>query len=336
MGHSKWYVCRYDYLRMIINYVCPKWTIWQPLMNACTYTIWPIHPKPMMRCVDIKTPCCCWGSTTEPWSSPHSGGMCPRMTMHGDERSRHNMSHFTATDIPSRLNIPKMDGHPFTIPRQLRGQNWIIIVQDHDWRGNNLSVWNKNNDDRIVSLKPRSVDFWQKMVILQPPNVQTCSTKGHFQTPAYWTWRNDSTITNPHPTNECTNKMFNQGSPSHTGKSLMNKWRHLHNFILNCSTNLTHQPKTNMTQTKRHRKILRDNIYGISRPAIRRLARRGGVKRISGFIYEETRNVLAQFLRNLIQDAVVYTQHANRKTVSAQDIVYALKRQGKTIYGFGV
>ncbi|KAH9019712.1 hypothetical protein EDB84DRAFT_1275685, partial [Lactarius hengduanensis] len=41
---------------------------------------------------------------------------------------------------------------------------------------------------------------------------------------------------------------------------------------------------------KRHRKILRDNIQGMPYPpAIRRLARRGGVKRISGLIYEETR-----------------------------------------------
>lgn len=86
---------------------------------------------------------------------------------------------------------------------------------------------------------------------------------------------------------------------------------------------------------KRHRKILRQSILGISKPAIRRLARRGGVKRISGHIYEETRNVLKQFLKNLIRDAVVYTEHANRKTVCAKDIVYALKRQGKTIYGFG-
>jgi len=31
---------------------------------------------------------------------------------------------------------------------------------------------------------------------------------------------------------------------------------------------------------KRHRKVLRDNIQGITKPAIRRLARRGGVKRI--------------------------------------------------------
>ena len=33
--------------------------------------------------------------------------------------------------------------------------------------------------------------------------------------------------------------------------------------------------------------MLRDNIQGITKPAIRRLARRGGVKRISGLIYEE-------------------------------------------------
>ena len=43
---------------------------------------------------------------------------------------------------------------------------------------------------------------------------------------------------------------------------------------------------------KRHRKVLRDNIQGITKPAIRRLVRRGGVKRISGLIYEETRGVL--------------------------------------------
>src|SRR5688572_32232626 len=49
----------------------------------------------------------------------------------------------------------------------------------------------------------------------------------------------------------------------------------------------------------RSRKILRDNIQGITKPAIRRLARRGGVKRISGLIYEETRGVLKIFLENV-------------------------------------
>lgn len=86
---------------------------------------------------------------------------------------------------------------------------------------------------------------------------------------------------------------------------------------------------------KRHRKVLRDNIQGITKPAIRRLARRGGVKRISGLIYEETRGVLKVFLENVIRDAVTYTEHARRKTVTALDVVYALKRQGRTLYGFG-
>ena len=85
----------------------------------------------------------------------------------------------------------------------------------------------------------------------------------------------------------------------------------------------------------RHRRILRGSIDGITKPAIRRLARRGGVKRISGLIYEETRNVLKLFLENVIRDSLSYTEHARRKTVTAMDVVYALKRQGRTLYGFG-
>merc|ERR1711900_96219 len=83
----------------------------------------------------------------------------------------------------------------------------------------------------------------------------------------------------------------------------------------------------------RHRKILRDNIQGITKPAIRRLARRGGVKRISAMIYDETRGVLKLFLEGVIRDAVTYTEHAKRKTVTSLDVVYALKRQGRTLYG---
>ena len=86
---------------------------------------------------------------------------------------------------------------------------------------------------------------------------------------------------------------------------------------------------------KRVRKISRDNIQGITKPAIRRLARRGGVKRISGMMYEETRSVLKTFLDSVIRDSSTYTEHARRKTVTALDVVYALKRQGKTLYGFG-
>ena len=86
---------------------------------------------------------------------------------------------------------------------------------------------------------------------------------------------------------------------------------------------------------KRHRKPLKDNIQGITKPAIRRLARRGGVKRISGLVYEETRGVLKVFLEHVIRATLCYTEHARRKTVTAMDVCYGLKKMGKTIYGFG-
>ena len=116
--------------------------------------------------------------------------------------------------------------------------------------------------------------------------------------------------------------------------------------MFNVTSNVIHQ-KLNMTEPGiggkglgkgvaiRHHKILRDNIQGISKPAIRRLARRGGVMRISGLIYEETRGVLKVFLENVIRDSITYTEHAKRKTVTAMDVVYALKKQGRTLYGFG-
>merc|ERR1719178_226372 len=85
----------------------------------------------------------------------------------------------------------------------------------------------------------------------------------------------------------------------------------------------------------RLRTFIRDNIQGIAKPAIRRLARRGGVKRISGLIYDETRGVLKVFLENVVRDSVTYTEHARRKTVTALDVVYALKRQGRALYGYG-
>jgi histone H4 len=86
---------------------------------------------------------------------------------------------------------------------------------------------------------------------------------------------------------------------------------------------------------KRHRLVLRDNIQSVTKPAIRRLARRGGVKRLSGLIYEETRATLKEFLQDVVRHAVEFTMHARRKTVTAFDVVFALKRQGRALYGFG-
>jgi histone H4 len=73
-------------------------------------------------------------------------------------------------------------------------------------------------------------------------------------------------------------------------------------------------------------------MLGISKPAIRRLARRGGVKRLSGLVYDETRNSLKLFLDRVLRDTISYMEHARRKTVTTMDVIYALKRQGHTLY----
>ena len=44
--------------------------------------------------------------------------------------------------------------------------------------------------------------------------------------------------------------------------------------------------------------------------------------------------MLKVFLENTIRDAVTYTEHAKRKTCTAADVIYALKRQGHILYGF--
>ncbi|EMC91583.1 hypothetical protein BAUCODRAFT_151987 [Baudoinia panamericana UAMH 10762] len=85
----------------------------------------------------------------------------------------------------------------------------------------------------------------------------------------------------------------------------------------------------------RHRKVLRDNIQGITKGAIRRMARRGGVKRISAAIYDEVRTTLRVFLEGVLRDTVGVVEHCQRKTVTVQDVVFALNRQGRTLYGFG-
>ena len=58
-----------------------------------------------------------------------------------------------------------------------------------------------------------------------------------------------------------------------------------------------------MTMGATWRWRFRNNLAGITKPAIRRLARRGGVKRISGLIYEDARILLKAFLQTTVREA---------------------------------
>ncbi|KXH59507.1 histone H4 [Colletotrichum salicis] len=114
------------------------------------------------------------------------------------------------------------------------------------------------------------------------------------------------------------------------------------------------------TGAKRHRKIMKDCIRGITKPAIRRLARRGGVKRISAMIYDDAREALKTWLESVLRDCVTYAEHRKAKTITIHDVslltwtrqrappplllagssagslmvLHSLARKGKPIYGF--
>ena len=84
----------------------------------------------------------------------------------------------------------------------------------------------------------------------------------------------------------------------------------------------------------RRRRVIRDNLQGISRAALARLARKGGVKRMAGNIHDDIRGAMKIFLKHVVQDAITYAEHVKRKTITVMDVVYALKNHGRNMYGF--
>ena len=53
-----------------------------------------------------------------------------------------------------------------------------------------------------------------------------------------------------------------------------------------------------------------------------------------GNVYEESRGVMKIFVERVVKDAIIYATHCDRKTMTAMDIIYALKCHGHTLYGF--
>lgn len=82
------------------------------------------------------------------------------------------------------------------------------------------------------------------------------------------------------------------------------------------------------TKVVRHKKVLRDSIQGITKPALKRVARTAGVKSLSGLVYEELRGIMKVYMENILQKCVTFTEHARRKTVQLEDLEAALETMG--------
>jgi len=98
---------------------------------------------------------------------------------------------------------------------------------------------------------------------------------------------------------------------------------------------ITHKSMRSKKKTVKKPKTLASKLTkSVTKSAVRRMARRGGVKRISGLMYAEAQNVIRSFVTDLVRDTVTYTEYAKRKTVSALDVIHALRRRGQNLYGY--
>jgi histone H4 len=92
----------------------------------------------------------------------------------------------------------------------------------------------------------------------------------------------------------------------------------------------------NAAKRTTRRPELKDSVDGIvTNGAIRRLARRGGVQRISSSSNSHVRDYIDDFLNRVVRDSLSYCEHRRAMTITAMDVVYALKKNGRTLYGYG-
>lgn len=89
--------------------------------------------------------------------------------------------------------------------------------------------------------------------------------------------------------------------------------------------------KTDKPKVVRPRKLLSDNIQGLSKPAIARLCKRAGVVRIDNDVYSTARSILENLLRGYLEDIVMITEYNRRATIYVNDINAALDMRGITL-----
>jgi len=92
-------------------------------------------------------------------------------------------------------------------------------------------------------------------------------------------------------------------------------------------------PVKRLTKSKASSKVSAIETV-LTKGAMRRLARRGGVKRTTALILPEIRNELHKFVKTVVSSAMTYAEHRKRTTVTAMDVIHALRKRGQNLYGY--
>jgi len=97
------------------------------------------------------------------------------------------------------------------------------------------------------------------------------------------------------------------------------------------SDTATNVSSDNNNKRKGRRKLgqMENPIQGISKPAIRRLSKKSGISQMASSVCNDVREAITEHIEKVLKDALLYSEHANRKTVTLADVSYALKRQGR-------
>jgi histone H4 len=90
-------------------------------------------------------------------------------------------------------------------------------------------------------------------------------------------------------------------------------------------------PRT--VKPKHHASALKCNRSDISKTGLKRIAGRGGVKRISGPVYDSVRLALIAQIARTTARAQLTASSAKRKTVQSKDVKLALGMLGMPVLG---
>ena len=81
----------------------------------------------------------------------------------------------------------------------------------------------------------------------------------------------------------------------------------------------------------RHRTIIRDSIYGLTKPAIQRLMLKAGVEQFGGHVHDEIRLVIKVNMEAIIKNSVAIMSYSQVNTMTNQHIEVALASLGISV-----
>lgn len=69
----------------------------------------------------------------------------------------------------------------------------------------------------------------------------------------------------------------------------------------------------------RQRKLLRDNIQGLTKPALRRILLKAAVRRVEGTVYDHLRVLIKMHVEKILAASLTNMEGAHRKTLTVRD-----------------